>query len=51
MSDWIEAVTNETSLNDVYPINVPPTHENAEILSQRIEFIRKNIIPEYGKSY
>ena len=51
MEDWAAAVTNGTSLDDVYPINVPPTSEYAEMLSSRIEFIRKKIIPEYNKSF
>jgi len=51
MEDWAAAVTNGTSLDEVYPVNVPPTSEYAKMLSSRICFIREEIIPEYGKSY
>lgn len=51
MDEWVEAVTKGTSLDDVYPVNVPPTPEYAKMLSSRIEFVRENIIPEYGKLY
>ncbi len=51
MEDWVNAVKNGTSLDDVYPVAVEPTAEHARMLSSRIDSLRKDIIPEYGKSH
>jgi hypothetical protein len=51
MEDWVKAVENDTSLDDVYPIAVPATQEYADLLNKRIKFIKEEIIPQYGKSY
>jgi len=51
MEDWVSAVRNKTSLEDVYPVGVSPTEEYARMLSSRIESLRSDIIPQYGKEY
>lgn len=51
MEDWVNAVRNSASLKDVYPVKVPPTEEYARMLSSRIESLRSDVIPQYGKPY
>lgn len=51
MEDWVKAVRSGASLEDIYPIAVPPTEEYARMLSSRIESLRNDIIPQYGKEY
>jgi hypothetical protein len=43
--DWADNVLAGRDLSDSYPIEVAPTHEHAEMLLGRIEFIRKELIP------
>ena len=49
MSDWAEAVKSESSLDDVFPVEVPVDSEHAEMLLDRIRFIRERIIPEFSE--
>ncbi|MFZ1789089.1 MAG: hypothetical protein WAT92_12280 [Saprospiraceae bacterium] len=44
MEDWYTNVFEGTSIDECYPVNVPATKENAELLSQRIQFIRDKIL-------
>jgi hypothetical protein len=46
--DWAETVLEGRDLSDSYPIPVAPTHEHANMLLGRIEFIRKELIPLAG---
>ena len=43
--DWAENVRDGRDLSDSYPINVAPTAEHAQMLLDRIDFIRTEIIP------
>jgi len=45
MSDWVECVKNGLSIENCYPINVPPQKDYAEMLEIRIKLIRENILP------
>lgn len=45
MEDWVNAVNNGTGLGHVFPVKVDPTLVNATKLSERIEYLRKAIIP------
>ena len=47
MAEWVEAVRNQASLDEVYPAGVPTTEANALALASRIEFLRREIIPMY----
>lgn len=51
MEDWVNAVRNGTSLKEVYPVAASPTLEHAKMLSSRIELLRNDILPQYGKEY
>ena len=44
MQEWIDNVKNGASLDDCYPIPADPTIENAELLSSRIAFIRRELL-------
>jgi len=44
MEDWAFNVLKGNSLEESFPVEAEPTHENAELLSQRIAFIRTEIL-------
>jgi hypothetical protein len=46
MNLWVEAVLNNKNINDLIPVNVPATKENAMKLKGRLDFIINKIIPE-----
>lgn len=43
--DWADNVLAGRDLSDSYPIEVAPTHEHAEMLLSRVDFIRTKLIP------
>lgn len=47
MDRWIESVRSGEAGNDVFPVEVPPTHANAAALATRIEFIRNELLPSH----
>jgi hypothetical protein len=49
MEDWIAAVRNGTSLQEVFPVAAEPTPENALSLEKRIAFLLEKIIPRMLK--
>ena len=44
MRDWVEAVRAGRSVDDLIPVNAPPTTEYADMLAKRLAFIEKEII-------
>ncbi|MGB8365698.1 MAG: hypothetical protein WCE20_14400 [Rhizomicrobium sp.] len=46
MDEWVEAVKGNGDFSGVYPVAAPRTLENAEMLRSRLEFIRREIIPD-----
>ncbi|NLS94422.1 MAG: DUF4826 family protein [Planctomycetaceae bacterium] len=48
MTDWAEAVQLGRSLEDVFPVEAPADSVHADLLLQRVEFIRTKIIPEFS---
>jgi hypothetical protein len=44
MEDWVFNVVKGKSLEDSFPVDAEATQENAEMLRQRILFLRKEII-------
>ena len=44
MQDWADNVKSEKSLDECYPVPVDPTTENADLLSSRISFIRRELL-------
>jgi hypothetical protein len=45
MTAWVEAVEAGESVEDLIPVNAPPTIEDARALFGRIQFLRSEIIP------
>jgi hypothetical protein len=45
MESWVEAVRNGESVDELIPVNVPPTREYAEQLSGRLGYLRSKILP------
>ena len=45
MEDWSNGVLEQSSLDDVFPVEALATSENAKMLKSRVEFIRERIIP------
>jgi len=43
--DWADNVLDGRDLSDSYPLDVAPTKEHAQMLLDRISFIRKEFIP------
>lgn len=46
--DWADNVMAGLDLSESYPVDVAPTHEHAEMLLNRIDFIRKELVPLAG---
>jgi len=47
MSDWAEAVKSGADLAAFYPVQAPADDKHAEMLLNRVKFIRERIIPEF----
>ena len=45
MRAWIDAIEQRGSLASVYPIQAPPTLDNARLLASRLEFIEETLLP------
>jgi hypothetical protein len=48
MSAWADAVEKGQSVDDLIPVNVPPTRENAQQLRKRLTFLSEKVIPLYA---
>jgi len=44
MDLWVHAVQRGESLDEVIPVNVPPTIENASLLASRLHFLRTRLL-------
>ncbi len=49
MEDWINHVNKGKSVKDCFPINVKPTKKYATMLSNRINIIKEDMLPELSK--
>ena len=49
MQEWVDAVGRGESVEDLIPVDVAPTQENAQMLSSRLSFLRDRVIPEFRK--
>jgi hypothetical protein len=45
MEAWVDAVQNGESIDELIPVDVPPTQEYAERLSGRLAYLRSVILP------
>jgi len=48
MEEWVNAVNNGISVDDLIPVNVSPTRENADRLKSRLAFIDTKILSNYS---
>jgi hypothetical protein len=46
MDDWIGEVLGSGDFQDVFPVDAPRTPANADMLRRRLEFMRREIIPQ-----
>ena len=46
MRRWVEAVRAGGSLDDVIPVNAPPTSGNADDLAGRLGFLKANLLEQ-----
>ena len=44
MQRWVDAVRAGESLDEVIPVNVPPTTEHADMLASRLQFLRDRLV-------
>jgi len=47
MDDWIYNVMEGNSLEESYPVDVPPTKEYAIMLINRLNIIENEILPDF----
>jgi hypothetical protein len=45
MEGWITAVRTGSDLRKVYPVEAPPTKENAAQLKSRLGFVKREVLP------
>lgn len=50
MEEWVAAALQGASVAELIPVNVPPTHDNAQNLSRRLQFIDEQILPTLKSS-
>ena len=48
MEDWVRAVRQGGDFQEVYPVMAEPTSANADLLQQRIVFLRSEMIPAFA---
>jgi hypothetical protein len=48
MSDWAKAATNGQPVDELIPVNVDPTPENAKLLQGRLTFQSAKVVPLYS---
>ncbi len=46
MTDWVNTVMTGGDLETVYPVEAPPTLENARDLERRLSFLSNKILPD-----
>jgi hypothetical protein len=49
MEDWVAAARGQRDMDDVFPVAVEATEENADLLDKRIGFLRTEILPEVAR--
>jgi hypothetical protein len=45
MEEWVKAARTGASVAELIPVNVPATPANAEMLSSRLQFLEREILP------
>lgn len=44
---WVEAVESGRPVDELIPVNAPPTKGNAKSLRKRLEFLKRDVLSEY----
>lgn len=47
MEEWVKAVNGGNPVDDLIPVNVPPTKEYADLLDKRLNFLDTEILSNY----
>jgi hypothetical protein len=47
MSEWVDAVKNGRPVDELIPVNVPPTMEYADMLENRLNYLDTEILIDY----
>jgi len=47
MQEWVRAVRAGAPVDELIPVDVPPSEEHADMLATRLEFIDREILPMY----
>ena len=50
MQKWVDNVNNRESIEDIIPVNVPPTVEYAEMLAERLQLLREEVLGQRNDS-
>jgi hypothetical protein len=48
MQRWVDAVLCGAGVDDQFPVDAPNDAEHAQMIAQRIELLRQEIIPNFG---
>lgn len=48
MEQWVAAVRNGEPVDELIPVNVPPTKEFADMLESRLTLLRADLLSQYG---
>jgi hypothetical protein len=51
MRQWVDAVRIGASIDDLIPVNAPPTMEFADMLASRLEFLSRVVLPESRRDF
>jgi hypothetical protein len=51
MDDWVSALRRGGDFRNVYPVPAARTKEHADMLEQRLAFLRKEVIPEVPANF
>ena len=46
MTLWVDAVRRGVSLDDIIPVNAPPSRVNVDDLASRLDFLQNEILDE-----
>jgi hypothetical protein len=47
MREWVAAARLGRPVQEIIPVNVPPTPENANTLNSRLDFIERELLPSF----
>lgn len=50
MRDWATAVNERRDLSEEYPVDAPPTPNNAKALLSRVDFLKKEFLPQLKRA-